>query len=651
MTRFGRRIWAGLIAVIVVAWLAGCGTDRVGYTPAPAGPTAKAADFTAAELIGRTIYSADPASRTGTYDALTYNADGTVSAVTLISASSAGTATSGTWSVSSGILQVTLSGKPSVTYTKVSATPDSDEAFTVASGPGAPALKWFYSQTNGAAQALACATGGTIPAPATLVALALNPASLTTSVGWTQRFTAAGTYSDGSTRDLTASVAWSSSDTGVAAIVAGGLATAVAAGPATITASSGAVKASASISVTYDQPHLQSISISAGGSQKLVNLPVGGSQQLRVIGTYTGNATQDLTSQVSWSSSDPSVATVTSSGLVTSVGTGEAMISARAETDISPATITVLSGETILPIAGAYLVPGFADGTGAAARFSYPSALATDGTFLYVVDSGNNCIRKVTIATGAVTTLAGSSTAWGATDGVGSTARFYYPSGITSDGANLYVTDLKNNTIRKIVIASGAVSTIAGSPGLSGSVDGIGANARFNGPTGITTDGKLLYVADGGSMSLRTIDLATNAVATLATASTFSDLGVTVTGMAGMTTDGVNVYGIVTNFGYLSYSYIFKVAMPSGTVSILPPASPYNNPVAITTDGATLFVTNGATHYGSYVIYMTPLAGGKVTRLSSNSGANNVISGLTLAGKTVYVATGYFQTIGGIQLQ
>jgi hypothetical protein len=649
MTGFGKAIWAGFLAVMVVAWLVGCGSDRVGYTPTPVGPTAKAADFTAAELIGRTIYIADPASRTGTYDALTYNADGTVSAVTLISANSAGTATSGTWSVSSGILHVTLSGKPSDTYTKVS-TADSDEAFTVASGSGAASLKWFYSQTTGAAQALACATGGTIPAPATLVSLALNPSSLTTAVGWTQQFTATGTYSDHSTRDLTASVAWSSSDTGVATVAPGGLATAVAAGPATITAASGAVKASVSISVTYEKPNLQYISISAGGSQN-VSLSRGGTQQLKVIGQYTGNATQDVTSQVSWSSSDPSVATVTSSGLVTSVGTGQAMIIAHAETDISPATITVLSGETILPIAGAYLVPGFADGTGAAARFNNPSAIATDGTYLYVVDSGNNCIRKVTIATGTVTTLAGSPTAWGATDGVGSDARFYLPSGITTDGANLYVTDLKNNTIRKIVIASGAVSTIAGSAGLSGSVDGIGANARFNGPAGITTDGKLLYVADGGNMSVRTIDLATNSVATLATASTFSNLGVTVTNMAGMTTDGVNVYGIVTNFGYLSYSYIYKIAMPSGTVSILPPPSSYKNPIAIATDGVTLFVTQGATHYGSYVTYMTPLAGGKITQLTTNSGANNVVSGLAVAGNTIYTATGYYQTIAGIRLE
>jgi len=67
-----------------------------------------------------------------------------------------------------------------------------------------------------------------------------------------------------------------------------------------------------------------------------------------------------------------------------------------------------------------------------------------------VADTSNSTIRKVVIATGVVTTLAGSAGIKGSTDGTGTSAWFYYPDGITTDGTNLYVTDTYNFTIRKI---------------------------------------------------------------------------------------------------------------------------------------------------------------------------------------------------------
>jgi len=77
-----------------------------------------------------------------------------------------------------------------------------------------------------------------------------------------------------------------------------------------------------------------------------------------------------------------------------------------------------------------------------------PYGITTDGTNLYVVDKGNNRIRKIVISTGAVTTLAGSSQ--GSTDATGTSARFYRPRGITTDGTNLYVSDSDIHRIRKI---------------------------------------------------------------------------------------------------------------------------------------------------------------------------------------------------------
>ena len=123
------------------------------------------------------------------------------------------------------------------------------------------------------------------------------------------------------------------------------------------------------------------------------------------------------------------------------------------------------------------------------------SGITTDGADLYVTGGfgpdamGGYCneIRKIEIATGVVTTLAGSSLK-GYADGTGADARFDDPEGITTDGKNLYVADEYNNAIRKIVIATGAVTTLAGSPSW-GHADGRGAEARFAVPRGITTDG------------------------------------------------------------------------------------------------------------------------------------------------------------------
>lgn len=155
--------------------------------------------------------------------------------------------------------------------------------------------------------------------------------------------------------------------------------------------------------------------------------------------------------------------------------------------------------------------------TSSAGTFNAPSGIITDGADLYVVDSGSNTIRKIVIATGATTVFAGSSAGTaGTTDGTGTAAFFNAPSGITSDGTNLYVADKGNNSIRKIVIATGMVTTIAGSTtGAPGFADGTGTAALFRGPFGITTDGSNLYVSDAGNNSIRKIVISTLVVTTL----------------------------------------------------------------------------------------------------------------------------------------
>jgi sugar lactone lactonase YvrE len=176
----------------------------------------------------------------------------------------------------------------------------------------------------------------------------------------------------------------------------------------------------------------------------------------------------------------------------------------------------VTAAGVVTTLAGTPGMYGSADDTGAAARFNFPAGVAVDSTGnLYVADTSNETIRRVTAA-GVVTTLAGSPGLSGSADGAGPAARFFSPAGMTVDSAgNLYVVELGNETLRKIT-ADGVVTTLAGTPGMSGSADGTGPAARFSDPAGMTVDSAgNLYVADTTNDTLRKVT-ADGVVTTLA---------------------------------------------------------------------------------------------------------------------------------------
>jgi hypothetical protein len=143
---------------------------------------------------------------------------------------------------------------------------------------------------------------------------------------------------------------------------------------------------------------------------------------------------------------------------------------------------------------------------GTAARFRVPSGIAADGSDkLFVGDDYNYTIRKITPA-GVVTTFAGTAGLSGNADGTGAAARFFYPTGVAVDGwGNLFVADNFNDTIRKITPA-GVVTTLAGTAGSLGSADGTGAAAKFNYPHAVAVDGAgNVLVADNGNNAIRKI--------------------------------------------------------------------------------------------------------------------------------------------------
>jgi hypothetical protein len=323
---------------------------------------------------------------------------------------------------------------------------------------------------------------------------------------------------------------------------------------------------------------------------------------------------------------------------VASYGAGNLFVADSANNTIRKIAVATRATTTLAGSAG---VSGSADGTGAAAQFYAPRGLASDGAGnLFVVDSANNTIRKVVIATGVVTTFAGSAVAAGSDDGTGVAARFAYPQGVASDGAgNLFVTDAANYTIRKIVIATGKVTTLAGTAGAAGSDDGTGATARFNFPQGVTSDGAgNLYVTDSGNNTIRRIVIATGKVTTLAGSAPAagSDDGTGAkarfTAPQGITNDGAGNLFVADSVN----NTIRKVVIATGAVTTLTGSAGltggsdgtgakalFNGPGDVASDGAgSLIVADTNNH----AIRAVVIASGAVTTLAgsaSSAGRDN----------------------------
>lgn len=249
----------------------------------------------------------------------------------------------------------------------------------------------------------------TIPAPA-LVSITVSPTNLTMPLGTSQQLVATGTYSDGSTQDLTATANWSSSSSSTT-VSSAGLVTAAVLGASTIQATSGSY--SSSINVSVGAPALLSVSVTPASA----TLRVGQSQQYQAFGTYTDGSTQNLTASVSWFAVPGTAASVNSSGLVTAMRQGSVDVTASYGNFSGTSTLTIglpnLISIAVLP--GTASIP-----VGSNQQFvavgSYSDGTTKDITSSVSWSSSTGTASSIS-ATGLATALAGGSTTISASSG------------------------------------------------------------------------------------------------------------------------------------------------------------------------------------------------------------------------------------------
>jgi len=186
------------------------------------------------------------------------------------------------------------------------------------------------------------ATSGNVSGSTTLTVYHATLSSISVSlpdgnipVGISQRAVATGTYTDGTSHDISTRVIWSSSDSSAATVDSGGLAKAISPGSVVITVTSGNVSATATLTVNLGT--LSFISV----TPLLPSIPVGVKEQLTATATYSDGTYFDVTEQVSWSSSDSSVATISKTGLITAIAPGTVTITAGSGSISERTTVTV----------------------------------------------------------------------------------------------------------------------------------------------------------------------------------------------------------------------------------------------------------------------------------------------------------------------
>ncbi|HEY7956227.1 MAG TPA: hypothetical protein VII38_13085, partial [Polyangia bacterium] len=317
-----------------------------------------------------------------------------------------------------------------------------------------------------------------------------------------------------------------------------------------------------------------------------------------------------------------------------------------------------LASRAVTTLAGSLLGVGGTDGPGAQASFNTPSGLAFYGGILYLTDTENHTLRKIDPASGMVSTIAGAYGVPGTTDDVGTNARFREPEGLAVDeSGNLYIADVDNNTIRAFSISTGAVTTLAGTAGTSGTTDGVGAAARFSKPKEMTYDGAgNVYVVDSLNQSIRKVVVATATVSTLATFQTIPQGVATINGAVLVSLGDHTLVQVAADTGVVT-----PLAGQSGMQGFVDGAggaARFNQPAGLWADGAGgLLVADN----GNHVLRKVALAGATVSTYAGAKSSGSADGtgtqarffapqGLVADDQAVYVADTANQVIRKVEL-
>jgi hypothetical protein len=410
-------------------------------------------------------------------------------------------------------------------------------------------------------------------AGATLKSIAVTPSNPTITKNATTQFTATGTFSDGSTQNLTASVTWSSMTLSIATISTSGLATAVSAGSSTIQAVSGAVSGSTALNVTGAS--LTSIAVTPANPSIVKGL----TDQFTATGNFSDGSTQNLTGSVTWFSLTTSVATITSGGLAKGVGTGSSTIQATSGS-VTGSTVLAVSAATLTSIAVTPASPSIAK--------SATQQFTATGTFTDT--STQNITGSVTWSSlnTSVATISSGGLATGANVG---SSTIQATSGLIS-----------GSTVLTVNAAAPALSSIAVTPA-NPSIQN-GATQQFT-ATGIYSDSSTQDITTTVSWTS-----ATTTVATISNAAGSNGIATAV---------GLGSSTIQAALGSVNGSTVLTVTAITATLTVLV-VSP-QNPVITDAGTAQSFTAKG--HFSDGTIQDLTSS---VTWSSSNTGVATINS-------------------------
>jgi 6-phosphogluconolactonase (cycloisomerase 2 family) len=413
----------------------------------------------------------------------------------------------------------------------------------------------------------------------TLTGVAVTPASASIAAGATQQFTATGTYSDNSTKDLTSSATWASASTSVATISGSGLATAVATGSTNITATA-AGKTSAPATLTVTAPTVVSIAVTPATA----SIVVGNTQQFTATATYSDKSTKDITSTATWSSGTPAVASISAAGLATGVTGGTSAITAAfgGVTSSPTATLTV----TATPVAVSLVVTPLLNPTipnptvsvGSTVPFTaleldndgktHPltgNVTWTSGTTSVATIGGTNGIAlTVTTGTSVITATEGSLTGTSTLTGQAAAARFAF----NADG---------NGSLTEWSVTPASGTFTAVTPAAA-----TGASQQVL----VHPSGHYVYTVDYyGDLVLSTIN-STTGIVTPVTNGTFTGAGTPGTAKAAIDPTGRFLYEVFyIPLTSTAAMYSFSIDQTSGALTLLTaPTTTFTSPSDILID-------------------------------------------------------------------